>query len=329
MDFTDDRLEFIKGLLFEEIEEKITQQKPKNLNDFIESTDFSEPINLIVDKSKGETFLMLLKYSIVNNLSVTATRNLFKLVNTLLPEKVLPDTTHLLDQLFNSGSKVEFHAVCHRCTAYVGEFNNISDDLTNCLQCNAALDLKNPSNTSFFALINPDVQISDLLSKNSEYYEDCVHRRVYENGNIRDIYDGKKYREFVQSLGEDKYNYLSAIFNTDGAPKFKSSKCSIWPMYLIINELPPQVRMDNVITCGIWFHKKKPDMNVFLAPLVDMIETLSSSPFEVIINNEKKKMKLFVIICCVDSIARAPIQGIKQFNGMYNTKYTGCPILIY
>ena len=31
---------------------------------------------------------------------------------------------------------------------------------------------------------------------------------------------------------------ISFLINTDGVPVFKSSKVSIWPLYLIINELP-------------------------------------------------------------------------------------------
>lgn len=310
-------MESLKKILFDEPEVAEPRKIPKNLLEFISSDDFSDPIDATCDKSKGEVFLILLKYCIINNLSVTATRNLFKLINTLFPEQILPDTTYFLDQLINTGNEVEYHAVCHNCTCYIGEFKKISSNVTNCVYCKQPLELNSPSNISFFALINPSVQISDLLSQNSKYYDDCIYRRVYEHTTIRDIYDGLKYQEFVQSLGDDKHNFVSAIFNTDGVPLFKSSRCSIWPLYLIINELPPQVRMNKVITCGIWFHKKKPDMNAFLSPLIDMINSLSSTPFEVIINGEKRNIKLYVLICCVDSIARAPIQGIHQFNGNY------------
>ncbi len=34
---------------------------------------------------------------------------------------------------------------------------------------------------------------------------------------------------------------VSLVFNTDGAPVFKSSGISLWPVYLVINELPPRL----------------------------------------------------------------------------------------
>ena len=90
-----------------------------------------------------------------------------------------------------------------------------------------------------------------------------------KKGQIKDIYDGKCYRKFVQELSHnDRNGYVTAIFNTDGAPRFKSSQYSIWPVYLLINELPPQARLNNLITCGIRFGKDKPEMISFLKPFV-------------------------------------------------------------
>ena len=35
-----------------------------------------------------------------------------------------------------------------------------------------------------------------------------------------------------------EFNNLSLLFNTDGVPVFKSSGFSVWPLHLVINELP-------------------------------------------------------------------------------------------
>jgi hypothetical protein len=39
-------------------------------------------------------------------------------------------------------------------------------------------------------------------------------------------------------LSEDNPYNVSFTWNTDGIPVFKSSKFSLWPFYLVINELP-------------------------------------------------------------------------------------------
>ena len=62
---------------------------------------------------------------------------------------------------------------------------------------------------------------------------------------------------------------LSFVLNTDGAPVFKSSKVSIWPVFLVINELPFKIRMkkENAILAALWFGNEKPAMGTFLKPL--------------------------------------------------------------
>ena len=68
----------------------------------------------------------------------------------------------------------------------------------------------------------------------------------------------------------DKYpNNISFVLNTDGVPIFKSSKTSIWPIYLMINELlnKDRVQHDNMITCGLWHECNIPFMAAFTLPL--------------------------------------------------------------
>ena len=60
---------------------------------------------------------------------------------------------------------------------------------------------------------------------------------------------------------------VSFLMNTDGAPVFKSSKVSIWPLYLVINELNYSKRIAYAHDfCGLWFGEKKPAMWTFLKP---------------------------------------------------------------
>ena len=50
----------------------------------------------------------------------------------------------------------------------------------------------------------------------------------------------------------------SLLMNTDGVPLFKSSKVTIWPLYLVTNELPYSkcVANKNMIFAGFWFGEK-------------------------------------------------------------------------
>ena len=49
---------------------------------------------------------------------------------------------------------------------------------------------------------------------------------------------------------------------------FSSRPTSLWPLYLVINELPPKKRFskDNMILAGLWFGYSKPAMWIYLKP---------------------------------------------------------------
>ena len=63
---------------------------------------------------------------------------------------------------------------------------------------------------------------------------------------ISDIYDGDEYSQLCQSGGflcrQTNPANISFSFNTDGVALFHSSQTGIWPIFLIINELPPTAR---------------------------------------------------------------------------------------
>ena len=58
-------------------------------------------------------------------------------------------------------------------------------------------------------------------------------------------------------------------------------------------------------------------MNVFLGPFVEKMNSLSTKGVECIINGTKMLIKIFTLVCYVDSVAHAPVNGFVQFNGSY------------
>ena len=69
---------------------------------------------------------------------------------------------------------------------------------------------------------------------------------------------------------------LSLLWNTDGVPIFEYSDYSIRPLYFSINELPYEHRMrkQNVLLGGLWFGDAKPNMHVFLQPIINVLQRL-------------------------------------------------------
>ena len=44
----------------------------------------------------------------------------------------------------------------------------------------------------------------------------------------------------------------------------------------MVNELPVHVRTNELILVALWFGKDKPNMNVFLGPFIDQMNTLAT-----------------------------------------------------
>ena len=60
------------------------------------------------------------------------------------------------------------------------------------------------------------------------------------DGVFRDVYDGVEYRKHSEFLSHPAH--VSLLLNTDGVAIFRSSAVSIWPVWVMINELPRAVR---------------------------------------------------------------------------------------
>ena len=125
------------------------------------------------------------------------------------------------------------------------------------------------------------------------------------------------YRNFIKRLpNSDRHNCVSVTFNTDGAPVFKSSSFSIWPIYLCINEIPIQSRLSNVIVTALWFGKCKPEMSIFLEIFTETLNKFSQSGIDCVIKGETRTIKLYAI---------TPMQGILQFNAYYGCNWCTHP----
>lgn len=97
----------------------------------------------------------------------------------------------------------------------------------------------------------------------------------------------------------DKENNLSFAFNTDGVPLFKSSKVSMWPVYILVNELPPHAERklrENVLFYGVWISiLKKPIMWSFLKSLYDDISKLEDGVILLIIQASPSFVRLLCL----------------------------------
>lgn len=68
-------------------------------------------------------------------------------------------------------------------------------------------------------------------------------RMKRDNRNIEDVYDGALYQKEFKPGGflSEPYN-ISVKLNTDSVAIFHSSQFGVWPLFLLVNELPPAMR---------------------------------------------------------------------------------------
>ena len=57
-----------------------------------------------------------------------------------------------------------------------------------------------------------------------------------DGSEISDVYNGIGYKQHSRFLSQP--TNLSLMMNTDGVAVFKSSTVSLWPIWIVINELP-------------------------------------------------------------------------------------------
>jgi hypothetical protein len=116
---------------------------------------------------------------------------------------------------------------------------------------------------------------------------------------------------------------LGVFFNTDGITPFKSSRLTIWPIYLAFANLPPCVRTNkaNLVTCAFWVGQNKPPMEIFLQPLKVLLSRLGRTGVALSSTRIVRLQPLFGVL---DLIAKAPALNMKQFNGT-----NGCPACLH
>ena len=107
---------------------------------------------------------------------------------------------------------------------------------------------------------------------------------IFTMGGICDVWNGQALR--IQSSQGGFFSYtehLAFSLSTDGVPLFKSSSKSFWPVYLVIHNLPPKIRMNssNLILCAVWCGPGKPPINPLLEPIMRTMQELTTVGMEI------------------------------------------------
>ncbi|KAL1483579.1 hypothetical protein MTO96_001862 [Rhipicephalus appendiculatus] len=172
---------------------------------------------------------------------------------------------------------------------------------------------------SFFILMDLKIQLQQLLKITGNIVGNNLQKLASSSSHqIKDITDGVLYKKMRHAL-KMRWCDLTLTLNTDGSPVFKSSKGSVWPIQVSLNELPVPFRWKNILIAAVWFSKEHPPAHLFLKAFVDQFHGLGKITWsfaEQVVHSAVK-----IVCCCVDSPARAALLNAKQFNGYYGCSW--------
>ena len=145
-----------------------------------------------------------------------------------------------------------------------------STSATACSSCSNTFPI-DVSPVSFF---NFDVtsQIEHILRQSPDLRlaSDTQRNRT----NLRDIVDGVSYQRLL--LAEEGNNFITLTMNIDGVCPNRDSTLSIWPIFLVINEIRRSKRfaLENLVIAGIWPGPSKPSREQMFTFFVDVVQEL-------------------------------------------------------
>lgn len=265
--------------------------------------------------SIGTFMLLLAVFCTKHNITGDGIQQLLSIISLVLPsEHILCTSLHAYKQFFRKlRNPLVHHHYCQQCLGAIENQEICPNEF-----CRAPV--KKESN--YFLEIPVINQLSNLFSQEG-FYESLQERftRNVGDGVYEDIYDGKLYKSYLENDGPLNYSEnISFTFNTDGASVFKSSNVSIWPIYLVINELPYTLRMmkENMILAALWFGNQKPSMATFLKPFVDSMKILANGIKCFALCRGEFLCKAFVLCGTADLPARSLLCNSNQFNGAYS-----------
>ncbi|KAK3107448.1 hypothetical protein FSP39_014874 [Pinctada imbricata] len=277
----------------------------------------SKPLYPGCEITVGAFMLLLATFVTKHNIIGDGIQQLLNIIGLVLPtEHRLCKSLYYFKEYFkNLRNPLIKHYYCKFCLKYINEENT-----ERCPNPQCRRQLRNDCKEYFLEISVVD-QLRTLFSKKN-FVENLQWRFNRPANNLyEDIYDGELYKQMFANGGVlSNENNVSFVLNTDGAPVFKSSKVSIWPIYLIINELPyvQRIKTENMLLAGLWFGSQKPCMGTFLKPFLNCFKQLEVG-ITVRIHNEVDVLcKGFLLCTTADLPARSLLCNSIQYNGTFS-----------
>lgn len=230
------------------------------------------------------------------------------------------NSLHKLRKFFSLSKKGKVkktkHFYCENCQK---NLNNENDKCENC----------ESTKKSYFIQVPVKSQLRELYRRRGFYecVQDRFHARSRDNSHdITDVYKGSLYRRFIDSGFLADRNNISLTWYTDGIPVYKSSRVSMWPVNLSINELPfeERTKRENLLMIGLWFGPQKPNANNYFHKFYHQFKKLSTGVDIILANDQTIKIKAVLLMGTCDLPAKCQFFNFTYYMGAY-----GCPSCLW
>ena len=277
--------------------------------------------NYSSDISVQEHELALLAYATRHNLSDTGVQQLVDMISLYLPaSNLLEGNINKIKERCGFGNQfMKSYLFCNICK------RTFEDGAEACQTPNCTGQRNVSTSQSFFMTGNLEVQLKSVLTKKGIWnaiQQTCT--KTSKSSTLTDIVDGTEYKKLKEEgMFLSNSNNITLTMFTDGIPLFKSSGTSLWPVYLIINDLPRQKRFQrkNMVLWGVWQGSGKPHMTTFLKPLIEDLQKLYSTGIEIEIDCNTFTCKAMLVVATMDLQARSAVLNMTQHNGEYSCVY--------
>ena len=227
---------------------------------------------------------------------------------------------HVPIQAFYPETEAQAEAVVRRKSKnrtayfYCPDCMEVLPETKECAICqkNYVLDTE-MHNNHMFTIFDIRSQLTSLLG--IEEIASAVQKSLFQRRN-----GPNNIRKHFASLPLNAHD-LTLSFNTDGVPLFHSSKTSIWPVLLAINEMPMYLKNRYVLMAGLWVGKGKIVPDLVFPYIVKQLNSLQDTPVRWKLRQEDIISRVYVISVAVDSPARCLVQGHTQFNGEFGCNW--------
>lgn len=225
-----------------------------NNTDDEDETDINDTIDpefqgLLESATEKERYAALLALFYGANMSQTAFKIVVQYLNmggSDIPQKF----DHVVNRFLADNLEGKLHPTknyvktyqCKRCSYKTSVLSHPKQ--RTCLKCKDRL--------AMHYHFDIESQIKRIVNKNIINFN---HASNSESSTISDIVDGSIYQEFLHSAQGKCVldgNGFTFSLNTDGANPSDKSSISLWPVFLVINEIPLEERycIENIIIAG-------------------------------------------------------------------------------